>query len=354
MEKSVNPSVEALEERIQALEQELETQRFQKNTLERFTRSIGAGIAHISRDYKTLWANRVLVDLFGDVVGKPCHLIYNGHTEVCPGCGVKSVFEDGAKLSIHEQMGNDADGKVLWSQIIATPLYDKNGRVDSALEVVMPITERKLAEEAVQQERLFSDALIRSLPGVMYLLKADGSLKRWNRNLETVCGYSTKEMGELSPYELVAETDRAPLRQKINEVMVAGEGVLEVHIQARDGKKIPYFFSGVRTEIDGIPYVVGTGMDMTQRLKDAMNREKLILRLKETLARVRTLNGMLPICSSCKKIRDDTGYWNQIESYIKAHSDAEFSHSICPECLVRLYPEEAASMLREQRKGPLG
>jgi hypothetical protein len=53
---------------------------------------------------------------------------------------------------------------------------------------------------------------------------------------------------------------------------------------------------------------------------------------------VRTLRGILPICASCKKIRDDKGYWNQLESYIRDHSEAEFSHSLCPECIEKLYP----------------
>ncbi len=61
-------------------------------------------------------------------------------------------------------------------------------------------------------------------------------------------------------------------------------------------------------------------------------------RLELTLKEVKELSGLLPICASCKKIRDDKGYWNQIESYIKKHSKAEFSHSICPECVKELYP----------------
>ena len=59
----------------------------------------------------------------------------------------------------------------------------------------------------------------------------------------------------------------------------------------------------------------------------------------EALSKIKTLSGLLPICSHCKKIRDDKGYWNQIESYIHKHSDAEFSHSICPECAKKYYPD---------------
>ena len=68
-------------------------------------------------------------------------------------------------------------------------------------------------------------------------------------------------------------------------------------------------------------------------------KSKIIKELQTALERVKTLSGMLPICASCKKIRDDQGYWNQIESYIEKHSEAEFSHGICPECASKLYPE---------------
>ena len=67
-------------------------------------------------------------------------------------------------------------------------------------------------------------------------------------------------------------------------------------------------------------------------------KEKLIGKLQEALAKVKTLSGLLPICSSCKKIRDDKGYWNQIETYIRQRSEADFTHGICPKCAKTLYP----------------
>jgi hypothetical protein len=73
--------------------------------------------------------------------------------------------------------------------------------------------------------------------------------------------------------------------------------------------------------------------------KAAKERENIILELQDALAEVITLRGIIPICSSCKKVRDDKGYWNQIESYIRDHSKADFSHSICPECAKKLYPD---------------
>ena len=68
-------------------------------------------------------------------------------------------------------------------------------------------------------------------------------------------------------------------------------------------------------------------------------REQLIHELQAALAEIKTLRGILPICSSCKKIRDDEGYWHQVEVYIRDHSEAEFSHGLCPECAKKLYPE---------------
>lgn len=74
-------------------------------------------------------------------------------------------------------------------------------------------------------------------------------------------------------------------------------------------------------------------------VRNFQEKEGLILELQGALAKVKTLNGLLPICASCKKIRDDSGYWNRIESYIGKHADVQFSHGICPDCARKLYPE---------------
>ena len=81
------------------------------------------------------------------------------------------------------------------------------------------------------------------------------------------------------------------------------------------------------------------------------HRDALALRneeLREALSKIKTLSGLLPICASCKKIRDDKGYWSQIEAYVSRHTDAEFSHSICPDCAKRLYPDFYEGMFPEK------
>jgi len=76
-----------------------------------------------------------------------------------------------------------------------------------------------------------------------------------------------------------------------------------------------------------------------ERKQGETERETLIRELQEALAQVKTLSGLLPICSGCKKIRDDHGYWNRIETYISEHSDAQFSHGICPDCAQKYFPD---------------
>jgi len=82
------------------------------------------------------------------------------------------------------------------------------------------------------------------------------------------------------------------------------------------------------------------GSYMIRKKKNEIEKEKMIEELKEALEEVKTLSGLLPVCSNCYKIRNDKGYWDQIEHYIEVHSDAQFSHSLCPSCMDELYKNE--------------
>ena len=95
----------------------------------------------------------------------------------------------------------------------------------------------------------------------------------------------------------------------------------------------------VRSGSDHPGRVYGAIQDITERKLVEEERERLILELREALSQVKPLSGLLPICSSCKKIRNDLGDWEMMEVNIRDHSEAYFSHSICPECAQRLYPE---------------
>lgn len=138
---------EDLKNEVEVRKQAEEALRVERDTLGRITRSVGAGLAVISRDYRVVWANEILKKMFGAIEGQPCQKAFNKTDEDCPGCGAREVFDNRKEESLHEQTGRDLQGNVVYSQIIATPIRDAKGNVTAALELVIPITERKRAEE---------------------------------------------------------------------------------------------------------------------------------------------------------------------------------------------------------------
>ncbi len=115
-------------------------------------------------------------------------------------------------------------------------------------------------------------------------------------------------------------------------------------------KEIPVIFiTAVSEEIDaarafevgGVDYITKPFNPATvqARIRTHLRLNATLRELQKSLSEIKTLSGLIPICASCKKIRDDGGYWNQIELYIRDHSEVEFSHGICPQCAEDLYPK---------------
>ena len=121
------------------------------------------------------------------------------------------------------------------------------------------------AEALLQRERLFSDTLIESVPGILYLYDEAGKFLRWNRSFETVSGYSAEEVARMHPLDFFAESQKALLREKIQEVFSRGESSVEAGFLTKDGRSIPYFFTGRRVTLDGGPCLVGLGIDVSER-----------------------------------------------------------------------------------------
>jgi hypothetical protein len=95
----------------------------------------------------------------------------------------------------------------------------------------------------------------------------------------------------------------------------------------------------LRDESGQIMGLVGITREINDLMKAQTERDNLITKLQNALADVKTLSGLVPICANCKQIRDDKGFWMQVESYIQERSQARFSHGICPDCMKKLYPE---------------
>jgi two-component system, cell cycle sensor histidine kinase and response regulator CckA len=169
-----------------------------------------------------------------------------------------------------------------------------------------------------------------------------GTVLSWNSGAEQMFGYSAREMiGEsietLVPPEQQEEItairgviERGDRVERIETVRVRRDGVgIDVSITVSPIKNAD-------GNIQGASIVL---RDITERKRQEKERLRLIEELKDALKRVKTLNGLLPICASCKKIRNDGGYWEQVETYIRTRSNADFTHGICPDCVRSLYPE---------------
>lgn len=128
----------------------------------------------------------------------------------------------------------------------------------------------------------------------------------------------------------------------VNFVVITASGDEKLAVDMMKRGAIDYIAKELNFT-DLIPTVVERAInriDSERKLAEALEKQKkLVCELQDALANIKTLSGLLPICASCKKIRDDKGYWNQIEIYIKKHSNADFTHGICPECQKKLYPD---------------
>jgi len=175
----------------------------------------------------------------------------------------------------------------------------------------------------------------------------DGTVVSWNAGAERLYGYTAAEMVGRSISVLTPPhrpPDMPEIWQKINQ----GERLerFETVRIRKDGSlvEVSLTISPLRDAQGKVVGASSVALDITKRKQEEAEWMRLIRELTDALAQVKTLSGLLPICSACKKIRDDQGYWQQVETYIKKHSDADFTHGICPDCVKRLYPEYQLKM----------
>ncbi|MCX5909238.1 MAG: PAS domain S-box protein, partial [Deltaproteobacteria bacterium] len=172
----------------------------ERERLEIVTQNIGAGVAIISRDYQTIWANQVLKQTFGKVEGRLCHSTYNQREEICTDCGVKKIFEKQADKVVHEQKGKDKSGEQIWSEIIATPIKDKEGNITAAVELVVSITERKRTEEALRQSEKAAKQLVRENTTLAKI----GQIISSTLNIEEIYSRFAEETQKLIPFDRIS------------------------------------------------------------------------------------------------------------------------------------------------------
>lgn len=127
--------------------------------------------------------------------------------------------------------------------------------------------EREAARVFAENERRFSDTMIESMPGILYFYDESGRFLRWNRNFETVSGYSADEIATMVPLEFFGEEDRSAVEARISDVFNEGESAIEASIRSKDGTSTLYYLTGRRVEFDGRTCLVGAGIDISERRK---------------------------------------------------------------------------------------
>ena len=152
--------------------------------------------------------------------------------------------------------------------------YNDAGEPIRLLGALQDITQQKLYEKTILLEKELSDSIINSLPGIFYLYNNEGKMLRWNKNLETVTGYSPQELKEMHPINLVVEVDKERMLEKIDFVFREGEDFAESRLVTKSGVEIPFYFTGRMIHYEGEPCLVGVGLDITEKIKSLDELEK--------------------------------------------------------------------------------
>ncbi len=206
---------------------------------------------------------------------------------------------------------------------------------------------QKDIEKELQNSKEILEMIMNNIPKQVFWKSRDLVYIGCNQSFAEVTGMNRpSEVIGKTDYDFHRESAHADsYREWDKKIMDDGKPILDLEESYfnADGSEGTVLTSKVplRDNDGNVFGLLGICTDISERKKIELKNEALIKELKEAMSEVKTLGGLLPICSCCKKIRDDKGYWKQIESYISDHSNATFSHSICQSCVKELYPELA-------------
>lgn len=216
-----------------------------------------------------------------------------------------------------------------------------------AADLKEDIAKREQTEMALHISEKKTRDITSSLGEGIYVINKQGILTFLNPEAERLLGWTENELTGRNAHDIIhrIRSDGAPVSldqcpmHAVSRTGIKYASRDEVFTR-KDGTTFPV--SVICTPIIENNEIMATVIafrNVTERKKIEAEREGLVVQLQDALDKVKTLRGFIPICASCKKVRDDKGYWTQVEAYVSEHSLAEFSHAICPECAERLYPE---------------
>ncbi len=230
-----------------------------------------------------------------------------------------------------------ADGSRYPAEVASSIFSDMTGY---AMTVILfrDLTHQKRLE--ARSQRLA--ALVESTEDAIYAADLEGTITDWNAGATALYGYTAQEAIGSPPSLIVPEALLAESRELLGSLKEGRR--LHGHETLRRRKDGTLLHVSLTASPILLPDGTLSGIsviarDITTQVQAREERERLIVELQAALNEVTTLGGLVPICSWCKRIRDDQGYWTQLEAYIQDRSSAQFTHGICPRCAARFHPE---------------
>ena len=160
-----------------------------------------------------------------------------------------------------------ANGECVYVESVGSVIKDAAGKVEKVLVVSRDIGERRHAEARIRSEKEFSETLINSMPGIFYLYDWGRTILRWNKNFETVTGYTAEEIPRLDPLDFFAPEQKQLVHQRMLKCFAEGSADVEVFIVAKDGRRTPFYVTGLRIAVGERHCMLGVGIDISERLR---------------------------------------------------------------------------------------
>jgi PAS domain S-box-containing protein len=256
-------------------------------------------------------------------------LLPPGTTDELP--AIMKQLRRGQRIESYETTRVHKDGHLIDVSVTISPVKDKTGKVVGASAIARDITKHKQAEVAL---RLSEERFRVALKGAPVVVFTQDRQLRYTWINSPVLAWARQDSIGKTDAEIVSGEEGARLMAIKQEVLRTGVGSRsEVHV-AFEG--VMHYFDLI---VEPLRDAEGTLLGLICSATDITSSKNLIAKLQEALDQINVLSGLLSICASCKRIRDEHQTWQPLESYIQAHSEAKFSHGVCPDCLRKLYSD---------------
>jgi PAS domain S-box-containing protein len=338
------PTYEDLEKKVKELEQETVKRKLAEEALrlnEEHTRllveQVDAILWTVDKNLRftsSRGANLAKIGLQPDqVVGKSLQEFLGSDNEQA-----QTVTAVRQALSGHSVTYEDNFDGIVWMSHVE-PLRDYDGNIVGSVAVSLDITERKQAEEALKEsEEKYSNLFHFSNDGI-FLHDLEGNILDVNQKTLDQLGYTKSDMLPFKIHDFHPPEALEKSQWAFETIIREGFVSFETEFKKKSGEVFTAEVSSSLFEIGDKKVIQGIVRDITERKQAEEEREKLINELQKAIEEIKTLRGILPLCSFCNKIRDDKGYWEQVDVYIHKHLQADISHSLCPDCTKEHYPD---------------